>query len=68
VVTRPEVSSSIFSAASREAAKRDSAVPVFLGSGSRFAASREAALKMLELTSGRVTTLCETYLVFVMAP
>jgi tagatose-6-phosphate ketose/aldose isomerase len=37
---------------------------VFLGSGSRFAASREAALKMLELTSGRVTTLCETYLGF----
>src|SRR6266566_4342287 len=27
---------------------------VFLGSGSRFAASREAALKMLELTAGRV--------------
>ena len=37
---------------------------VFLGSGSRFAASREGALKMLELTSGRVTTLCETYLGF----
>jgi len=37
---------------------------VFLGTGSRFAASREAALKMLELTSGRVTTLCETYLGF----
>ncbi len=37
---------------------------VFLGSGSRFAASREAALKMLELTSGRVTTICETYLGF----
>jgi tagatose-6-phosphate ketose/aldose isomerase len=37
---------------------------VFLGSGSRFAASREAALKMLELTSGRVTTLCEAYLGF----
>lgn len=37
---------------------------VFLGSGSRFAASREAALKMLELTSGRVTTVCETYLGF----
>ncbi|HKW61430.1 MAG TPA: hypothetical protein VJN89_02695 [Candidatus Acidoferrum sp.] len=35
---------------------------VFLGSGSRFAASREAALKMLELTAGRVTTVCETYL------
>ena len=37
---------------------------VFLGSGSRFGASREAALKMLEMTSGRVTTLCETYLGF----
>ena len=37
---------------------------VFLGSGSRFAAAREAALKMLELTSGRVSTLCETYLGF----
>src|SRR2546427_529293 len=37
---------------------------VFLGSGSRFAAAREAALKMLELTAGRVTTLCETYLGF----
>src|SRR5256886_17698336 len=37
---------------------------VFLGSGSRYGASREAALKMLEMTSGRVTTLCETYLGF----
>jgi tagatose-6-phosphate ketose/aldose isomerase len=37
---------------------------VFLGSGSRFAATREAALKMLEMTSGRVPTLCETYLSF----
>jgi tagatose-6-phosphate ketose/aldose isomerase len=37
---------------------------VFLGSGPRFAAAREAALKMLELTSGRVTTLSETYLGF----
>lgn len=37
---------------------------VFLGSGSRFAASREGALKMLELTAGRVTTVCETYLGF----
>jgi tagatose-6-phosphate ketose/aldose isomerase len=35
---------------------------VFLGSGARFAAAREAALKMLEMTAGRVTTLCETYL------
>jgi tagatose-6-phosphate ketose/aldose isomerase len=37
---------------------------VFLGSGPHYAAAREAALKMLELTSGRVTTLCETYLGF----
>src|SRR5947207_14402806 len=37
---------------------------VFLGSGPHFAASREAALQMLELTSGRVTTLCESYLGF----
>ena len=35
---------------------------VFLGTGSRFGGAREAALKMLEMTSGRVTTLCETYL------
>ncbi len=35
---------------------------VFLGSGSRFGGAREAALKMLEMTSGRVTTICETYL------
>lgn len=37
---------------------------VFLGSGPRFAASREAALKMLEMTAGRVATLCETFLGF----
>jgi tagatose-6-phosphate ketose/aldose isomerase len=37
---------------------------VFLGTGSRLAASREAALKMLEMTGGRVTTLCEAYLAF----
>jgi tagatose-6-phosphate ketose/aldose isomerase len=35
---------------------------VFLGDGSRFGAAREAALKMLEMTGGRVTTMCETYL------
>jgi tagatose-6-phosphate ketose/aldose isomerase len=35
---------------------------LFLGSGSRFGAAREAALKMLEMTAGRVTTMCETYL------
>jgi tagatose-6-phosphate ketose/aldose isomerase len=37
---------------------------VFLGSGPRFAASREAALKMLESTAGRVAVLCETFLGF----
>jgi tagatose-6-phosphate ketose/aldose isomerase len=35
---------------------------LFLGSGARFAAAREAALKMLEMTAGRVTASCETYL------
>lgn len=35
---------------------------LFLGSGARFAAAREAALKMLEMTAGRVMTSCETYL------
>ncbi|HET6181336.1 MAG TPA: hypothetical protein VFE61_30740 [Candidatus Sulfotelmatobacter sp.] len=35
---------------------------LFLAGGSRFAGAREAALKMLEMTAGRVTTLCETYL------
>jgi tagatose-6-phosphate ketose/aldose isomerase len=35
---------------------------LFLGSGARFAAAREAALKMLEATAGRVMTSCETYL------
>ncbi len=35
---------------------------VFLGSGDRAAGAREAALKMLELTAGRVRTLAETYL------
>ena len=35
---------------------------VYLGSGSRLGAAREAALKMLEMTDGRVATLSETYL------
>jgi tagatose-6-phosphate ketose/aldose isomerase len=37
---------------------------VFLGTGPAFGAAREAALKILEMTAGRVTTLCETYLGF----
>lgn len=35
---------------------------VFLGSGTRYFAAREAALKMLEMTSGRITTIAESYL------
>ena len=35
---------------------------VFLASGSRFGAAREAGLKMVEMTSGRVTSICESYL------
>jgi tagatose-6-phosphate ketose/aldose isomerase len=35
---------------------------VFLGSGSRFGAARESALKMLEMTAGRVSAMSETYL------
>lgn len=35
---------------------------MFLGSGAHCAAAREASLKMLEMTSGRVVTGCETYL------
>jgi tagatose-6-phosphate ketose/aldose isomerase len=35
---------------------------LFLGSGARYAAAREASLKMLEMTAGRVTTMCETWL------
>jgi fructoselysine-6-P-deglycase FrlB-like protein len=35
---------------------------VYLGSGSRLAVAREAALKMVEMTDGRVWTLPESYL------
>jgi tagatose-6-phosphate ketose/aldose isomerase len=35
---------------------------VFLGSGCRFGAAREAALKMLEMTAGRISSMPETYL------
>lgn len=35
---------------------------VFLGSGCRFGAAREAALKILEMTDGKVATMAETYL------
>jgi tagatose-6-phosphate ketose/aldose isomerase len=35
---------------------------VYLASGARFGAARESALKMLEMTSGRIWATCETYL------
>lgn len=35
---------------------------VFLGSGCRFGAARESALKLLELTAGEIPTMAETYL------
>ena len=45
-------------AAARESLRR----AVFLGSGCRFGAARESALKMLELTAGEIPTMAETYL------
>jgi len=35
---------------------------VFLGDGNRFGAARESALKLLEMTAGKVATMAETYL------
>ena len=34
----------------------------FLGSGGHYGAAREGALKMLEMTAGKVTTLAESYI------
>ncbi len=44
----------------REAATSTGAV--YLGSGARYGAAREAALKMLEMTDGRVPTFAESFL------
>lgn len=43
-------------------AARDFSRVLFLGSGSRAGAARESALKMLEMTAGRVIAISETYL------
>jgi tagatose-6-phosphate ketose/aldose isomerase len=43
-------------------ARRDFGSAVFLGSGCCLGAAREAALKMLEMTDGRVSTLPESFL------
>ena len=43
-------------------AEQDFGRVLFLGSGSRWGAARESALKMLEMTAGRVMAISETYL------
>jgi tagatose-6-phosphate ketose/aldose isomerase len=43
-------------------ARRDFNRVIFLATGPRLGAARESALKMLEMTSGRVSATCETYL------
>ncbi len=43
-------------------AERDFGRVLFLGSGPRWGAARESALKMLEMTAGRVIAISETYL------
>jgi tagatose-6-phosphate ketose/aldose isomerase len=43
-------------------AAKDFSRVLFLGSGSRHGAARESALKMLEMTAGRVVAMSETYL------
>jgi tagatose-6-phosphate ketose/aldose isomerase len=43
-------------------AQRDIRSIVYLGSGAAFGAAREGALKMLEMTGGKVVTLPETFL------
>jgi tagatose-6-phosphate ketose/aldose isomerase len=45
-----------------EIARRDFTAVVYLGSGGRFGSAREAALKMLEMSAGRIKTIAETYL------
>jgi tagatose-6-phosphate ketose/aldose isomerase len=43
-------------------ARSDYRTAVYLGSGNRYGAAREAALKMLEMTGGQVKTFPETFL------
>jgi tagatose-6-phosphate ketose/aldose isomerase len=59
-----DVGRSVFSQSSTLAslARRSFTSAIFLGSGGRFGAAREAALKMLEMTAGRVHTMAETFL------
>ena len=43
-------------------ARRDFGRVVYLGTGPRLGAARESALKMLEMTAGRVWSACESYM------
>jgi tagatose-6-phosphate ketose/aldose isomerase len=45
-----------------EAGSADFANAVFLGTGARYGAAREAALKMLEMTDGRIPAFAESFL------
>ncbi|RDS85619.1 SIS domain-containing protein [Dyella psychrodurans] len=45
-----------------EAGSTDVDAVMYLGSGASFGAARESALKMLEMSGGAVTAMCETYL------
>jgi len=45
-----------------EAARRPFRRAVYLASGCRYGAARESGLKMLEMNSGRIPTMAETYL------
>jgi D-galactosamine 6-phosphate deaminase/isomerase len=45
-----------------DVARSGFSVGVYLGSGGRFGAARESALKMMEMTAGRIRTFPETFL------
>ena len=59
-----DVGRSVFaqSATLASLAQRPFTSAIFLGSGGRFGAAREAALKMLEMTAGGIHTMAETFL------
>ena len=59
-----DIGRSVFaqSATLASVARRPFTSAIFLGSGGRFGAAREAALKMLEMTAGGVHTMAETFL------
>jgi len=52
----------VYTGACADFARTPSARAIFLGSGAAFGAARESALKMLEMTAGKVITFAETYL------